>query len=437
MAYRRDIDGDDIEDSSIVDADISPAAGIDPSKIAGTAWTSTNDGAASGLDADVLDAQQGTFYLARANHTGTQTAATISDFDTQVRTNRVDQMAQPTASVDFNAQKLIDLAPGVAGTDAVNVNQISGLATDGNVVHIAGTETVTGTKTLNSVRNARQDLQAAGSNAISATAGHLVVLSGTTITAATLPAGETGLPYYISNSANNANQEVTLTAAGLDRIFGPGHSSTGVISASIMRGQTVMVEFVAANEWRITPLGAPPTIGASITTMPANPYDGMEVIYQNTAMATDGVSWHFRYRKDSASALKWECIGCEALGAQEDTTRSSSSTTYASLTGALSVTAPLAGDYYVEQSGISYLQANGGASFLSYAVGAVAALDVDSLTVQQTSTGGTTPILVPGHRKKRKNGITASDAIVEKAKVSTGTGNFLYRYLGIMPIRVS
>ena len=38
-------------------------------------------------------------YTARANHTGTQTAATISDFDTQVRTSRLDQLAAPTAAV--------------------------------------------------------------------------------------------------------------------------------------------------------------------------------------------------------------------------------------------------------------------------------------------------------------------------------------------------
>jgi hypothetical protein len=37
----------------------------------------TVDGAASGLDADLLDAQEGTYYLARGNHTGTQSADTI------------------------------------------------------------------------------------------------------------------------------------------------------------------------------------------------------------------------------------------------------------------------------------------------------------------------------------------------------------------------
>lgn len=38
-----------------------------------------------GGDADTLDGEDGTFYLARANHTGTQAAATISDLTTTVQ----------------------------------------------------------------------------------------------------------------------------------------------------------------------------------------------------------------------------------------------------------------------------------------------------------------------------------------------------------------
>lgn len=56
--------------------------------------------------------------LARANHTGTQTAATISDFNTAVRTNRLDQMAAPTAAVSMNSQKITGLATPTAASDA-------------------------------------------------------------------------------------------------------------------------------------------------------------------------------------------------------------------------------------------------------------------------------------------------------------------------------
>ena len=60
--------------------------------------------------------------LARANHTGTQLASTISDFDTQVRTSRLDQMAAPTASVSLNSQKITNLAaPTASSNDAARI----------------------------------------------------------------------------------------------------------------------------------------------------------------------------------------------------------------------------------------------------------------------------------------------------------------------------
>lgn len=65
--------------------------------------------------------------LARANHTGTQTASTISDFDTQVRTSRLDQMASPSASVSANSQKITNLADGTANSDAANWGQVQSL----------------------------------------------------------------------------------------------------------------------------------------------------------------------------------------------------------------------------------------------------------------------------------------------------------------------
>lgn len=62
--------------------------------------------------------------LARANHTGTQLAATISDFDTQVRSSRLDQLASPTANVDFNGQRLLNVATPTNASDAVNKNYV-------------------------------------------------------------------------------------------------------------------------------------------------------------------------------------------------------------------------------------------------------------------------------------------------------------------------
>jgi len=56
--------------------------------------------------------------LARANHTGTQASSTISDFDTQVRTSKVTDLAAPTGSFSMNSQKITNLATPTDNTDA-------------------------------------------------------------------------------------------------------------------------------------------------------------------------------------------------------------------------------------------------------------------------------------------------------------------------------
>jgi len=116
----------------------------------GAAWT------LPATDSLLLQGQNGAYYRARANHTGTQLAATISDFDTQVRTNRLDQMADPTADVDLNNQKIINLANGTVATDAAAFGQIAtalnarrfaqtigdGAATSFTITHNLGTQDI-------------------------------------------------------------------------------------------------------------------------------------------------------------------------------------------------------------------------------------------------------------------------------------------------------
>lgn len=64
----------------------------------------------------------------RAQHTGTQLAATISDFNTAVRTNRLDQMAAPIAGVSMNSNKITSLTDGTAAQDAATYGQLLAVA---------------------------------------------------------------------------------------------------------------------------------------------------------------------------------------------------------------------------------------------------------------------------------------------------------------------
>ena len=122
-----------IADATIVDADISATAAITKTKLnLGGTITSADlvDGTIVNADINAAAAialsKLAVDPLARANHTGTQTASTVSDFDTQVRTSRLDQMAAPTAAVSVNSQKITNLANPVDNGDAVSLGYLTG-----------------------------------------------------------------------------------------------------------------------------------------------------------------------------------------------------------------------------------------------------------------------------------------------------------------------
>jgi hypothetical protein len=74
-----------------------------------------------------------TFRLLVAADIPTLTAAKISDFDTQVRLSRLDQMAAPTGSVSFNSQRILDIAAPQLPGDAVNKQYADSIAQSLNV----------------------------------------------------------------------------------------------------------------------------------------------------------------------------------------------------------------------------------------------------------------------------------------------------------------
>lgn len=121
-----------IATGAIVNADVNTSAAIAYSKlnISGQITsadiadhTIVNDDIAT--SAAIVLSKLATDPLARANHTGTQTASTISDFDTQVRTSRLDQMTAPNTSLSINSQKLVNVADPTANQDAVTLKYLN------------------------------------------------------------------------------------------------------------------------------------------------------------------------------------------------------------------------------------------------------------------------------------------------------------------------
>lgn len=98
--------------------------------------------------------------LARANHTGTQLAATISDLATTVKAYRHDEFAAPTAAVSWGNQKITNLTDPTAAQDAATKNYVdtqiqsaaAGIDCKASVRVLANTNiTLSGTQTIDGI----------------------------------------------------------------------------------------------------------------------------------------------------------------------------------------------------------------------------------------------------------------------------------------------
>jgi hypothetical protein len=202
---------------AIVNADVNAAAAIAYSKL-NLNGTITSADIVNGTivagdiaDGTITAAKLVSDPYARANHTGTQLAATVSDFDTQVRTSRLDQMAAPTASVALNAQKITGLADPTLAQDAA-------------------TKAYTDTAVANLVNSAPGTLDTLGEIATAIQAGGsvfdaMVLKAGSTMTGALTLSGaptvdlHAATKLYVDNvagSATAAAASATAAAASYD-----------------------------------------------------------------------------------------------------------------------------------------------------------------------------------------------------------------------------
>jgi hypothetical protein len=113
----------------------------------------------TGTDLRSITGRRAAFLTNRANHTGTQLANTISNFDTQVRTNRLDQLANPMSDISMAFQRIANLGAPTATNDAatkgyvdsavegLSWKQAARAATTANIT-LSGTQTVDGVALL-------------------------------------------------------------------------------------------------------------------------------------------------------------------------------------------------------------------------------------------------------------------------------------------------
>lgn len=156
----------------------------------------------------------------RATHIGTQVASTISNFDTQVRTNRLDQMATPTADVALGGMKITGLANPTSAQDAATKAYVDGavngtdwkqsvrIATTANLGALSGLTAIDGITPVVGDRILVKDQSAGAANGI------YVAASGawTRATDADADAEVTsGLAVMVTEGTVNADSQWRLT----------------------------------------------------------------------------------------------------------------------------------------------------------------------------------------------------------------------------------
>lgn len=237
-----------------------------------------------------------TFAISRANHTGSQLAGTISDFDTQVRTNRLDQLAAPTNPVGMGSQRITSVTdpsgPQDAATKAYVDSQlagaVSGLVLKGTV-RAAATASITvaspGT-TIDGITASNGDIFLLTAQSTGSQNGPYVFNgSGSAMTRATNwdTSGEATLgSYWIVREGTNADKFAILTN---DTAITLG-TTTPTFAFSGLSVSTVYTETnpttSAGASWTVThSLGTKSVVVQVYRT--ASPFDDVDVYFERTS----------------------------------------------------------------------------------------------------------------------------------------------------------
>lgn len=181
--------------------------------------------------------------LARANHTGSQLAASVSDFNTAVRTSRLDQMAAPTAAVAFNGQQGTGAADPTSPQDLATKAYADALAaglrkSSSRAASTANQASLSGVATIDTVSLVAGDRVLLKNQTTAAQNGVYVVAAGAWSRAADMDAaGEVdGSLTIIEDGSQAGTAWVTVsevTTLGTDAIvFSQFNSATDIVAGA-------------------------------------------------------------------------------------------------------------------------------------------------------------------------------------------------------------
>lgn len=176
------------------------SAGTITANLTGTASQATT------LDDGTTTYRSGSYYLNFANSTGTRTHTAISDFDTQVRTSRLDQMAAPTASVSFNSQNITNVLDPVNPQDAATKNYVDA---NSQGLDVKASVRVATTASLPAYTRTSNVITATSNGALSAIDGVTLVLNDRLLLKNGAAGADNGL-YYVSQ-VGDGTHPYTLT----------------------------------------------------------------------------------------------------------------------------------------------------------------------------------------------------------------------------------